>query len=97
MKMNEALKNTLLGPLSKNNPIAVQVLGICSALAVTVELKPALVMGISVTITVALANVVISFPSKLRFSPCERSVKATITLSEGFTFNNFFFVFIYDI
>jgi Na+-transporting NADH:ubiquinone oxidoreductase subunit D len=42
MKMNEALKNTLLGPLSKNNPIAVQVLGICSALAVTVELKPAL-------------------------------------------------------
>ena len=60
MKMNEALKNTLLGPLSKNNPIAVQVLGICSALAVTVELKPALVMGISVTIIVALANVVIS-------------------------------------
>ena len=60
MKMNEELKNTLLGPLSKNNPIAVQVLGICSALAVTVELKPALVMGISVTIIVALANVVIS-------------------------------------
>ena len=60
MKMNEELKNTLLGPLSKNNPIAVQVLGICSALAVTVELKPALVMGISVTIIVALSNVVIS-------------------------------------
>ena len=58
--MNEELKNTLLGPLSKNNPIAVQVLGICSALAVTVELKPALVMGISVTIIVAVANVVIS-------------------------------------
>ncbi len=57
---NEKLMNTLLGPLSKNNPVAVQVLGICSALAVTVELKPALVMGLSVTIIVALANVVIS-------------------------------------
>ncbi|HHT60571.1 MAG TPA: NADH:ubiquinone reductase (Na(+)-transporting) subunit D [Bacteroidales bacterium] len=60
MKMNEELKNTLLGPLSKNNPISVQVLGICSALAVTVEMKPALVMGVSVMIIVALSNVVIS-------------------------------------
>lgn len=58
--MNEQLKNTLLGPLSKNNPVAVQVLGICSALAVTVKLEPALVMGISVTAIVALSNVVIS-------------------------------------
>ena len=58
--MNEELKNTLLGPLSKNNPISVQVLGICSALAVTVEMKPALVMGVSVMIIVALSNVVIS-------------------------------------
>ncbi len=46
--------------MSKNNPISVQVLGICSALAVTVEMKPALVMGVSVMIIVALSNVVIS-------------------------------------
>lgn len=58
--MNADLKNTLLGPLSKNNPVVMQVLGICSALAVTVQLKPALVMGLSVTIILALANVVIS-------------------------------------
>lgn len=58
--MNEELKNTLLGPLSKNNPVVIQVLGICSALAVTVQLKPALVMGLSVTVILALANVVIS-------------------------------------
>ena len=58
--MKEELKNALLGPLSKNNPVAVQVLGICSALAVTVQLKPAIVMGLSVTIIVAMANVVIS-------------------------------------
>lgn len=58
--MNEDLKNTLLGPLSKNNPVVIQVLGICSALAVTVQLKPALIMGLSVTIILALSNVVIS-------------------------------------
>ena len=61
--MKEELKNALLGPLNKNNPVAVQVLGICSALAVTVQLKPAIVMGISVTIIVAMANVVISLLS----------------------------------
>ena len=58
--MNKELKETLLGPLSKNNPVAVQVLGICSALAVTVKLEPALVMGLSVTLILAMSNVVIS-------------------------------------
>ncbi|MFI3297319.1 MAG: NADH:ubiquinone reductase (Na(+)-transporting) subunit D [bacterium] len=58
--MNEQLKNALLGPLSKNNPVVIQVLGICSALAVTAELEPALVMGLSVTIIMSVANVVIS-------------------------------------
>jgi Na+-transporting NADH:ubiquinone oxidoreductase subunit D len=48
------------GPLSMNNPITVQVLGICSALAVTAKLKPAIVMAISVMIVVAFSNVVIS-------------------------------------
>ena len=42
------LKN-LTGPLSSNNPVIVQILGICSALAVTVKMEPAFVMGISVT------------------------------------------------
>jgi Na+-transporting NADH:ubiquinone oxidoreductase subunit D len=50
----------LTGPLDQNNPITVQVLGICSALAVTVKLKPALVMALSVTIVVAVSNVVIA-------------------------------------
>ena len=57
---NDKFKETLLGPLNKNNPVILQVLGICSALAVTVELKPAIVMGLSVTIIVSLANVIIS-------------------------------------
>lgn len=50
----------LTGPLQKNNPITVQVLGICSALAVTVKLKPAIVMAISVTIVTAFSNLVIA-------------------------------------
>jgi len=48
----------LTSPLGRNNPITVQVLGICSALAVTVKLKPAIVMAISVTIVVAVSNLV---------------------------------------
>jgi Na+-transporting NADH:ubiquinone oxidoreductase subunit D len=47
-------------PLGKSNPITVQVLGICSALAVTVKLKPSIVMAISVTVVLAASNVVIS-------------------------------------
>lgn len=51
----------LINPLSKDNPVIVQVLGICSALAVTAKLEPALVMTISVTAVLAMANVIISF------------------------------------
>jgi Na+-transporting NADH:ubiquinone oxidoreductase subunit D len=63
----ELIKN----PLNLNNPITVQVLGICSALAVTVKLEPAIVMAISVTVVTALANLIISLirntiPSRIR-------------------------------
>ncbi|NOY37657.1 MAG: NADH:ubiquinone reductase (Na(+)-transporting) subunit D [Chlorobi bacterium] len=47
-------------PLNSNNPITVQVLGICSALAITVKLKPAIVMAISVMVVLMVSNVVIS-------------------------------------
>ncbi|MBO4599300.1 MAG: NADH:ubiquinone reductase (Na(+)-transporting) subunit D [Bacteroidales bacterium] len=47
-------------PFSKQNPITVQVLGVCSCLAVTAHLKPAVVMALSVTVVVALANLIIS-------------------------------------
>jgi Na+-transporting NADH:ubiquinone oxidoreductase subunit D len=46
---SKSLKN-LTAPLSGNNPVIVQILGICSALAVTVQLKPAIVMGLSVSL-----------------------------------------------
>ena len=61
---NKKNKETLLGPLSKNNPIMVQMLGICSALAVTSKLEPAIVMALSVTVVVAFSNVVISLMRK---------------------------------
>lgn len=53
-------KGILFNPLSKNNPVVVQVLGICSVLAVTAKLEPALVMGISVIAVLAFSNVIIS-------------------------------------
>ncbi|MDP2424076.1 MAG: NADH:ubiquinone reductase (Na(+)-transporting) subunit D [Bacteroidales bacterium] len=53
-------KKLLLGPINKDNPITIQVLGICSALAVTVKLEPAVVMAISVTVVIAVSNLVIS-------------------------------------
>lgn len=53
-------KEVLFNPFSKNNPVIVQVLGICSVLAVTAKLEPAIVMGISVTAVLAFANVIIS-------------------------------------
>ncbi len=64
-------KKLLTNPLGMENPITVQVLGICSALAVTVKMKPALVMAISVTIVVALSNLIIalirkSIPGRIR-------------------------------
>ena len=64
------LKN-LTGPLSSNNPVIVQILGICSALAVTVKMEPAFVMGVSVMVVTAFANLVMSLlrngiPSRIR-------------------------------
>jgi len=51
----------LLNPLNNENPITVQVLGICSALAVTVQLKPAIVMALSVTVVTGFSNLIVSF------------------------------------
>ena len=58
--MNAKLKETILNPIFKGNPITVLVLGICSSLAVTVQLKGALVMGLSVTLVTGLSNFVVS-------------------------------------
>lgn len=60
-KENQAV---FTNPLNLDNPVTVQVLGICSALAVTAQLEPAIVMGLSVTVITAFANVIISLLRK---------------------------------
>ncbi len=58
--LSKISKEALLGPLSRNNPVLVQILGICSCLAVTAKLEPAIVMGVSVTAITAFSNLIIS-------------------------------------
>ncbi len=60
MILSKQNKEVLFNPLSKDNPVLVQILGICSTLAVTVKLEPAIVMGLSVIAVMALSNVIIS-------------------------------------
>jgi Na+-transporting NADH:ubiquinone oxidoreductase subunit D len=60
LPLGRAERKVLLDPVIVNNPIGVQVLGICSALAVTTRVEKALVMGIGVTLVVALANLAVS-------------------------------------
>ncbi len=64
-------RTLLTDPLNDNNPITVQVLGVCSALAITVQLKPAIVMALSVIVVTAMSNVVVSLirnliPNRIR-------------------------------
>ena len=64
-------RSLLSDPLNDNNPITVQVLGICSALAITVQLEPAIVMALSVVVVTAFSNVIISLlrnliPNRIR-------------------------------
>lgn len=60
MAEKTSYKSVFLNPLSKDNPVVVQILGICSALAVTAKLEPAIVMGLSVIAVLAFSNVIIS-------------------------------------
>lgn len=86
-----------MGPLNLNNPIAVQVLGICSALAVTSQLKPAIVMGLSVTVITAFSNVIISLirktiPNRIRIIVQLVVVAALVTIV-----SNILKAYVYDV
>ena len=87
----------LTAPLRKANPVTVLILGICSALAVTAKLKPALVMALSVTVVIALSNIVISLlrkgiPSKIRII-VQLIVIATLVI----LVDQFLKAFVYDV
>ncbi|MDP5002004.1 MAG: NADH:ubiquinone reductase (Na(+)-transporting) subunit D [Flavobacterium sp.] len=71
MAEKNSIKSLVVDPLNDNNPITVQVLGICSALAITVQLKPAIVMALSVIVVTAFSNLIISLlrnliPNRIR-------------------------------
>ena len=79
------LKKLIIEPLRKTNPVTVLVLGICSCLAVTAQLKPALVMGLSVTVVTALSNFIISLlrkgiPNRIRIIVQLVVVAALVTI-----------------
>ena len=79
------LKEVFMAPLNILNPVLVQVLGICSALAVTSQLKPALVMGIAVTVITAFSNLIISLlrntvPNRIRIVVQLVVVAALVTI-----------------
>lgn len=90
-------KEVFMTPLNGNNPILVQVLGICSALAVTSQLKPAIVMGLAVTVITAFSNVIISvirntIPSRIRIIVQLVVVAALVTIV-----NQILKAFVYDV
>ncbi len=78
-------KEVFTAPLNLDNPVVAQVLGICSALAVTSQLEPAIVMGLSVTVITAFANVIISLirntiPARIRIIVQLVVVAALVTI-----------------
>lgn len=90
-------RKLIFNPLSKENPITVQVLGICSALAVTVKMKPALVMSLSVLVVLAFANVIVSLlrntiPNRIRII-----VQLVIIASLVILVDQFLQAYVYDV
>lgn len=86
MLFSKQHKKVLLEPLNLNNPVLIQVLGICSALAVTSMLEPAIVMGLCVVIITGVSNIVISLlrntiPSRIRIIVQLVVVAALVTMA----------------
>ena len=85
-------KEAFGNPLNLDHPILVQVLGICSALAVTSQLKPAIVMGLAVTIITAFSNVIISIlrktiPNRIRIIVQLVVVATLVTIVKAFAYD----------
>lgn len=90
-------RDTLVGPIFINNPITIQVLGICSSLAVTTQLKTSLVMGLSVTFVVAMSNLIISF-MRNQIPPSVRIIiEMTVIASFVIIIDQFLKAFLFEI
>lgn len=95
--MKEKNIDILCNPLSRNNPVTVQMLGICSALAVTSKLEPAVIMAISVTAVTAFSNLILSLlrntiPSRIRIIIQLVVVAALVTV-----INEILKAYVYDV
>ena len=93
-KKNRAL---LTDPLDDNNPITVQVLGVCSALAITVQLKPALVMTLSVVAVMGASNVIISLLRNLIPNRIRIIVQLVVVASMVILVDQILWAFAYDV
>lgn len=95
--LSKAVKETLLTPIFKNNPIALQVLGVCSALAVTASLNVTLVMCIALTAVVAFSNLFISLIRNLIPGSIRIIVQMTIIASLVIVVDQILKAAVYDI
>ncbi|MFV7234312.1 NADH:ubiquinone reductase (Na(+)-transporting) subunit D [Flavobacterium sp. ZB4R12] len=90
-------KRLLYDPLNDNNPITVQILGICSALAVTVKMKPSIVMAIAVILVCAFSNVIISFIRNIIPNRIRIIVQLTVVATMVILVDQFLKAFVFDV
>jgi len=90
-------KRLLYDPLNDNNPITVQVLGICSALAVTVKMKPSIVMALAVMVVCAFSNLTISFIRNIIPNRIRIIVQLTIVATMVILVDQFLKAFVFDV
>jgi len=90
-------RKLLSNPMGKDNPITVQVLGICSVLAITVQLRPSLVMALSVVVVMGVSNVVISLLRKTIPQRIRIIVQLTVIASMVILVDQVLKAFVYDV
>lgn len=95
--LSKANRKLLSDPLDDNNPITVQVLGICSALAITVQLKPAIVMSLAVVFVMAMGNVVVSLMRNLVPNRIRIIVQLVVVASLVIVVDQVLKAFLYDV
>lgn len=88
---------SLTNPFNKNNPVLVQILGICSSLAVTIQLKPAVVMALSVTVVTAFSNLIMSLLRKTIPDRIRIIVQLVVIAALVILVDQFLKAYVYDI
>lgn len=95
--MSSTMKKILIDPIFKNNPISLQILGICSALAVTSKMETAIAMGAAVTLITAISSFVVSLIRKIIPTNIRIIVQMTVIASMVIVADQFLKAFFFDI